>query len=1089
MLGRCSPLLILVLGCDATDGTSADGGAGATDGGPQTTSEAAHDAALDDSTTNDTSNQGGRGDAGQVETDALAPTDNAEASDDTTVLADAQAPTDSASPANSSTKLDAGTPLVSDAATGCVDGDLRRTQAACDGGVLLQRCQGGVWQGTAECHVQLEACEVRGATRHTGTACGRNGAGSTIEVCDGAQWQSDDSCDDPDVCRNGEERVASCLDAAEVEQVCMDGQWAQAGACKEPALPACEDTETRYVACGLNGRGTQFQRCQAGWQSTGECDDPDECAAGTTDEQACGVQDLGIQQLSCEAGRWTNTGECHEPNACNPGSALTSIDAGASCEACDTGNYCPGGLKGAEACLRGLWDADHDPSTPCVGGRSCQPGSVLLSGASLTSDTLCRTCAVGNYCAGGGSREEACNGTDYDDDRNPATPCVFDDRCENRSCGVNEGRSCGVCDTSETCSEGDRCCTQPSITWSEAGPGWCSGVKLAGDIAYLNADPGLYLVDIHDPTAPTPLGWLTLADYFDADRDIAVFEDHAYISNGHGGLRIVHIGDGSSIRDVTADVEQAWPLNPQGGEPPIARSIGGVEVVNGILFVGSGQYDSSNPFPVKPLYAFALSEAPAQPVLLAWNDINGILAYDMAASGNRLYVLGLEGLMIIDVSDPANPILSGPHFGTGSNEVIASGDYVYLNRPVNSVNTWTCVNADGSGSPQVLGTGVLTAADGLVYLHSSDGLSVFEAGSTTALWSQGSALTATSLSVRDSMLYVTAGDGLHAFSVDPVLGAIEVGAILGGPRVEALTMQGQSAYAVSRVVNRGPRRFDLTVPETPIPMAVENASTFRGGGAVTIVDERLYRFTRDNNDDAPSLAFGLKPFLLDSETEELAGFVCDYGSNIDVANGKVFAAAQSAGLRVFDLSELNGAPAWSVGSFGPLCGRTPPPEQDTSLLDTQDVKVTSDYAYVADGYNGFAVVDLESHTVIGSLPLEGTAYAVALSGSLAYVAAGNGGLHVIDVSAPDEPVLLATASTTNAQDVAIDGERAYVADGSSGLLIFDVSTPPSAQTPPVRIGSVDTHGSAVEVTVNNGLAYVADSHEGLVVVDVAITCR
>ncbi len=54
--------------------------------------------------------------------------------------------------------------------------------------------------------------------------------------------------------------------------------------------------------------------------------------------------------------------------------------------------------------------------------------------------------------------------------------------------------------------------------------------------------------------------------------------------------------------------------------------------------------------------------------------------------------------------------------------------------------------------------------------------------------------------------------------------------------------------------------------------------------------------------------------------------------------------------------------------------------------------------------------------------------------------------------------------------MAVSGTLAYVADGDAGLQIIDVSNPAS----PVRLGGYDTSGTAYGVAVSGTVAYVAD---------------
>ena len=104
------------------------------------------------------------------------------------------------------------------------------------------------------------------------------------------------------------------------------------------------------------------------------------------------------------------------------------------------------------------------------------------------------------------------------------------------------------------------------------------------------------------------------------------------------------------------------------------------------------------------------------------------------------------------------------------------------------------------------------------------------------------------------------------------------------------------------------------------------------------------------------------------------------------------------------------------------------------------------------------------------------ALGVAVSGGLAYVANGDYGLQIVDVSNPALPVWRGASHTTSdAQGVAILSGLAYIADGPYGLKIVDVSNPAS----PVLWGAYRTPSDARGVAVSGGLAYVANEADGL----------
>ncbi len=149
------------------------------------------------------------------------------------------------------------------------------------------------------------------------------------------------------------------------------------------------------------------------------------------------------------------------------------------------------------------------------------------------------------------------------------------------------------------------------------------------------------------------------------------------------------------------------------------------------------------------------------------------------------------------------------------------------------------------------------------------------------------------------------------------------------------------------------------------------------------------------------------------------------------------------------------------------------------------VYVSGSYAYVAHGNDGLLVLDISdptSPTVVGGVDTSGIAYNVHVSGSYAYVASGSGGLQIVDISDPESPTIVSSVATpAQALGVYVSGSSAYVAGGDSGLHIMDISDPANPGDPL----SYDTPGTAWDVYVAGDEAgdkgCVADGSDGLTV--------
>jgi hypothetical protein len=153
------------------------------------------------------------------------------------------------------------------------------------------------------------------------------------------------------------------------------------------------------------------------------------------------------------------------------------------------------------------------------------------------------------------------------------------------------------------------------------------------------------------------------------------------------------------------------------------------------------------------------------------------------------------------------------------------------------------------------------------------------------------------------------------------------------------------------------------------------------------------------------------------------------------------------------------------------------------------VAVAGSYAYVAAGVGGLQVVDVSNifaPFVATWLPLPGNANGVRVAGGLAYLAVGDAGLAIVDVRSPTRPALLATLTLAGpAMNLAVRPGLAYLALGPAGLAIVDVSSP----SQPLAVGYLPLPGEANGVDVSGTLAVVAALSAGVHVVDVSHPTR
>jgi hypothetical protein len=122
--------------------------------------------------------------------------------------------------------------------------------------------------------------------------------------------------------------------------------------------------------------------------------------------------------------------------------------------------------------------------------------------------------------------------------------------------------------------------------------------------------------------------------------------------------------------------------------------------------------------------------------------------------------------------------------------------------------------------------------------------------------------------------------------------------------------------------------------------------------------------------------------------------------------------------------------------------------------------------------------------IVGALDLPGEAWDIATSDQIGYVATGDHGLAVVDLSDPEQPILLGAVNLAGfSRSVDVDGLRGLAAVASdntvdAALRIVDVSDPAH----PAQVHSLTLADGALHVAVLDGVAYVA-SGTSLVSVD------
>lgn len=236
---------------------------------------------------------------------------------------------------------------------------------------------------------------------------------------------------------------------------------------------------------------------------------------------------------------------------------------------------------------------------------------------------------------------------------------------------------------------------------------------------------------------------------------------------------------------------------------------------------------------------------PANPTLAGQYDTPGD-AKHLTASGSVLLVADGTSLQLLSISNPTTPSLLGSYVQSGLtvNDVTTDGTYAYLLGPLSSVTTLTVIDVSNSSSPTfktslaVNAGSDVTLSGQYVYVAGNKYLDILSAYPSLALVGEyvgGSGNTFDSVQVSGSLAYIndfTAGLQVINLSTpsSPTLvsGSTEIGTGLGGGVALSNGYVFLTSFTGGLVID--------DVFSTGLPVYVDTYDTPANGSAVTIAN-------------------------------------------------------------------------------------------------------------------------------------------------------------------------------------------------------------------------------------------------------------
>jgi hypothetical protein len=499
--------------------------------------------------------------------------------------------------------------------------------------------------------------------------------------------------------------------------------------------------------------------------------------------------------------------------------------------------------------------------------------------------------------------------------------------------------------------------------------GSVTDIAASGATAYTAAGL-LYIVGLQNPGQPTVNGPLGIPA-----RQVALLDGYLVVAHEHGMAIYYLVNPGLPVQVATWT--QEW-------DP---REL----VVDGST-VYLATHDTG-------LWLFNLADPHSPGLILHYQGDHCREALDLIVVDGLVMALTEQGLVTLDVTDPAQPIEK--LYGYPGTTIASDGSNAYLTR----ANDYICSE--------------LTRFS-LEALDTSDQSSIRLIGRTAV------PAATTQLAVAGGLALVTSDQGLRIIDVSQPAQPTE--SVFGLASAEWVAVAGERAYVVT--ADEGLQILDLSQPAAIAVIGVEPSSSGQlvavsGSSAYVVRNQQL--ITVDVTDPtAPAVTGQLDDPLLSSTAD------------ITVSNGFAYLAHGWNGLSTVDVSTPS-APVMAARVDG-IDG------------DVTGVAVNGSYAYLSAGREGTVIYDVSdpAHPVSAGqvlLPEHANAVAITIAGDQALVAAEDAGVYLFDVSDPGQ-LLVAGTTPGQAVDVAAAGTYTYVADNMAGVSVLDLTTcalqPPAA---------------------------------------------
>jgi hypothetical protein len=399
-------------------------------------------------------------------------------------------------------------------------------------------------------------------------------------------------------------------------------------------------------------------------------------------------------------------------------------------------------------------------------------------------------------------------------------------------------------------------------------------------------------------------------------------------------------------------------------------------------------------------------------------------ARGVAVSGNYAYVaVDNVGLQVVDITDRYEPVLGALLETPDPYRVTVSGDYAYV---ADLVSGLLIVDISDPRSPVLLGSvdsrswarRAFVQGDLAFVAVGEAGLQIVDVSNPIPVATVGSLSTdghSFGLDMAGESVYLAdGGDGLKVVNVSDPEHPEDWGSVAWGGDAGHVVLDDHNSphYAYVGDLMTGLVVVDVvtneipTVVGTPLPLNGPIHGLAIDGNHAYVGDPDGLQVVNISN---PESLWVEATVATDNECWGVA-----------VSGDTAFMAVVSDGLCMVDISD-------------------PAIPEFLGYVDTpgtaRAVAVSGNYAFVGD-HLGLAVVNISAGEVVAYLDTPGIAYSVTLRESLAYVADVKAGLLVVDVSDPENPVVIGNVDTVWAEQAVVTEDFVFLSDYTAGLRVL-----------------------------------------------------